>query len=200
MNKKGFTLIELLATLIILGILFTITTSAFGNYMTNSRIQVFLDAALDNQRIASQEVVLDQFELPLEENDVTIISTSLLEKENDKKKSPFGGRYLENKSYVVIVNRGTITKPKFEYYVALQDENRNALPLTNIDQISSDKFQRDAKNRMELTVQSFCGTEEGITRSLYTIKGLEEIQKKDEYGYLKNWNATIYSSNQCGRS
>lgn len=200
MNKKGFTLIELLAALVILGILFTIAAKGITNYVSNSKVSVFISLAKEEQLIASQELVLGNFYLPTEENEVTIISTSLLQKEKNNGKSPFGGTFLENKSYVAIVNAGTFSKPNYKYYVALQDVDRNALPLTDVNKIEESTFRRNAKNRMELTVQAFCGTKEGISRSLYTIKGLEEMQQKDEYGYNVNWEATIYSSDSCGRT
>lgn len=199
MNQKGFTLIELLATIVIVAVLLNLAIPAVTGYLGTSKKRLFVDDAIENQKIVSRDTILDKFKLPVAENEVTIISTSLLEKEKDSFRSSYGFLYAENKSYVVIVNRGTPDEPEYEYYVALQDLGRNALPLTNIDEVKEDTFMKNAKNRMELTIQSFCGTEEGISRSLYTIKGLENIQLKDENGYLKNWDTTIYSSEQCGR-
>lgn len=199
MNRRGFTLIELLAVLVILSILFSIATSAVGGYFGTSKKRLFLDDAIENQRLVSQDLVLGKYKAPLDPNEVTIISTSLLEKEKDAFRSSFGFSFVEPKSYVVVVNRGTPDEPIYEYYVALQDLGRNALPLTKVDDIMDQSFLKNAKNRMELTVQSFCGTEDGIERSLYTIKGLEEIQSKNADGLLENWNTMIYSSDQCGR-
>jgi len=199
MNQKGFTLIELLATILIISILLNIAIPAVTGYLGTSKKRLFVDDAISNQKIVSQDTILEKFKLPVAENEVTIISTSLLEKEKDSFHSAFGFSYAENKSYVAIVNRGTPDEPEYDYYVALQDLGRNALPLTNIEDIKEDAFMKNAKNRMELTIQSFCGTEEGTVRSLYTIKGLEDIQLKDENGNLKSWDTTIYSSEQCGR-
>lgn len=199
MNQRGFTLIELLATIVIVAILLNLAIPAVTEYLGTSKKRLFVDDAIENQRIVSRDIILDKFKLPVAENEVTIISTSLLSKENDSFHSSFGFLYSENKSYVVIVNRGTPDEPEYDYYVALQDLGRNALPLTNIEDVEEAAFMKNAKNRMELTIQSFCGTEEGTNRSLYTIKGLEDIQLKDENGYLKSWDTTIYSSEQCGR-
>lgn len=199
MSKKGFTLIELLSVMVILGILFTIVSVNVSRYLSSSRTELFVDDALSNQEMTSQDIVLERFQAPVEKTDVTIISTSLLNREQGGVYSPFGANYVENKSYVAVVNSGTSSQPHYQYYVAVQDEDRNALPLTEVSELRASLFVKNAKNRMELTVQSFCGTEEGIRRSLYTIKGLEKIQQVDAYGYLVNWNALIYSSNQCGR-
>lgn len=199
MGKKGFTLVELLSVMVILGILITISGTAVSRYIHSSRIELFVDNALSDQEMISQDIVLERFQAPVEKTDVTIISTSLLNHEQGGVSSPFGADYVENKSYVAVINSGTSNKPHYKYYIAIQDEDRNALPLTEASELNSSLLVRNAKNRMELTIQSFCGTEEGIHRSLYTIKGLEKIQQVDAYGYLVNWNALIYSSNQCGR-
>lgn len=199
MNTKGFTLIELLAVIVILGILITIAVPNVTGYLSNSKKNLFIDDAKQNQSIVGNDMVFEKFKAPLDKNDVTIISIGLLEKEKNSSSSSFGFPYLENKSYVAVVNIGTLENPVYDYYVALQDSGRNAIPLTSYSKIDDDSFVKNAKNKMELTIQSFCGNEEGVLRSLYTIKGLENIQEKDEFGYLKNWNATIYSSQDCGR-
>lgn len=199
MNTKGFTLIELLAVIVILGILITIAVPNVTGYLSNSKKNLFIDDAKQNQSIVGNDMVFEKFKAPLDKNDVTIISIGLLEKEKNSFSSSFGFPYLENKSYVAVVNIGTLENPVYDYYVALQDSGRNAIPLTSYSKIDDDSFVKNAKNKMELTIQSFCGNEEGVLRSLYTIKGLENIQEKDEFGYLKNWNATIYSSQDCGR-
>lgn len=199
MNTKAFTLIELLAVTVILGILLMIAVPNVTSYLSNSKKSLFIDDAKQNQSIVGNNIVFDRFKAPINKNDVTIVSVGLLEKENKKDSSSFGFPYLENKSYVAVVNIGTLDNPIYDYYVALQDTGRNAIPLTNYSKVDENTFIKNAKNKMELTVQSFCGTEDGILRSLYTIKGLEELQEKDELGYLKNWNATIYSSSDCGR-
>lgn len=198
-NTNGFTLIELLAVTVILGVLLTFAIPNVTNYLSNSKKSLFIDDAKQNQSIVGNNMVFDRFKAPIEKNDVTIVSIGLLEKEKKKYSSSFGFPYLENKSYVAVVNIGTSENPIYDYYVALQDDGRNAIPLTNYSKIDDSSFVKNAKNKMELTVQSFCGTEDGILRSLYTIKGLENLQEKDELGYLKSWNATIYSSSDCGR-
>lgn len=199
MNRKGFTLIELLGAITILGVLLTIALPAINEYLGTSKKQLFLDEAIENQKMVNHELILGRFKAPLEKNEATIISTSLLETENNSFRSPYGFAFAENKSYVVIVNRGTVDDPEYDYYVAMQDLGRNALPLTKVEEIMEESFRKNAKNRMELTVQSFCGTKEGTIRTLYTIKGLEKIQPRNEEGYLEDWNTTIYSSEECGR-
>jgi len=96
-----------------------------------------------------------------------------------------------------VVNTGTNNSVKYEYYAAAQDKEDHAIELTKIEDITKDKVISDAKNKMEVTIQSLCGKEQGKKAVLSTIKGLESIQPTDEKGNKLDWNATIYSSQNC---
>ena len=57
---------------------------------------------------------------------------------------------------------------------------------------------KNAKNKMEVTVQSLCGARDGSQATLATIKGLEDVQAHQESGDYEDWNVTIYSGSRCG--
>ena len=59
---------------------------------------------------------------------------------------------------------------------------------------------KKAKNKMEVTIQSLCGTPEGFFKEYATISGLDDIQPDDENGGKLNWQATIFSGEGCAGS
>ena len=45
-------------------------------------------------------------------------------------KSPFGGDWVIEKSYIILKNSGTEFEPVYDYYIALEDNKGNCLELT----------------------------------------------------------------------
>ena len=83
------------------------------------------------------------------------------------------------------------------YYFAAQDSKDYAVALTEESLLKADSVIANARNKMEVTIQALCGTEEGLTKSFSTISGLDSIQPVDENGNKIDWNATIYSTSKC---
>lgn len=125
----------------------------------------------------------------LDKGDVTIVTLDKIKIEKSSEKSPFGGKYMYNKSYVAVINVGDGTDPDYLYFFAAQDTKDYAIPLTEESELDSKIVVAKAKNKMEKTIQELCGTEEGQTRSLSGITGLSE--------YGNSWNATVFSSGKC---
>ena len=191
-NRKGFTLIELLAVIVILGVLLAILIPRVSQYITNSKKggfaaagQIFIDSVRND---ATSEI----YPKPVNSNDVVIVTLDKASLQKSKEKSPFGGSYVYGNSYVVIINTADGTNPDYKYFFAAQDTKDYALPLTLEEKISGDLVIAKAKNKMEVTIQSLCGTEEGQTGFYAGISGLAE--------YGSGWNATIFSSSECGKS
>ena len=197
-NKKGFTLIELLAVIIILGVLLGIAIPQVTKYITKSKKDSFISSAMLFIETARNDATSEIYPLPINANDVVIISLDLIKTEKAQTKSSFGGKFLYNKSYVAIVNIGTGTDPEYKYYFAAQDEKNYAIPLTAENELNSDIVIANAKNKMEVTVQALCGSLEGTSTTLSTISGLEEVQKSDETGNKISWDAKIFSKEGCG--
>ena len=196
-NKKGFTLIELLAVIVILGVLLGIAIPKVSQYITKSKKEGFVSAGkffIDSVR---NDATSEMFPLPIRNNDVTIVTLDAADLEKAQKKSSFGGKYLYNKSYVAIINVGTGVDPEYKYYFAAQDSKDYAIPLTLEQEVTTSKIVAKAKNKMEVTIQSLCGTEEGYNKSYNIISGLDSVQPTDENGVKLNWNATIFSKSGC---
>ena len=120
---------------------------------------------------------------------IPIVTLDKIKSEKSNEKSPFGGKYLYNKSYVAIINVGDGTNPEYKYYFAAQDSKDYAIPLTEEKLLSADLVVAKAKNKMEVTIQSLCGTPEGVTSSYATISGLGS-----------DLTATVFSTEKCGLS
>ncbi len=197
MPRKGFTLIELLAVIVILGVLLGIAIPKVTQYITDSKKEGFVSSGeffIDSVR---NDATSEIYPLPIRNNDVTIVTLDAASLEKAQEKSAFGGQYLYNKSYVAIINVGTGVDPEYQYYFAAQDSKDYAIPLTIESEISTDKIIAKAKNKMEVTIQSICGTEEGFVKSYSTISGLDDVQPVDENGNKISWNATIFSKEEC---
>ena len=199
-NKKGFTLIELLATIVILGVLLAILIPRVSQYITNSRKGGFVSAAKIFVDSVRHDATEEDYPLPVNNNDVTIVTLDKASLQKSKEKSSFGGDYIYGNSYVVILNVADGTNPEYKYFIATQDSKNYAIPLTIEAELDSDKVVANAKNKMEVTIQTLCGTEEGTSTTLASISGLNDYQPVDEAGIKLPWNATIFSTELCGKA
>ena len=197
LGKKGFTLIELLAVIVILGVLISIAVPKVTKYITNSRKEGYTSEMLTFIGTVREDITSEAYPSPITNNDVIIITFDVANLDKSQNKSPFGGKYLPSKTYVAVVNVGTGADPEYKYYVAAQDTKGYAIPLTGEVNLNKGKIIANAKNKMEVTVQSICGTREGYNREYAEISGLTDIQPVDENGNKISWNATIYSSEAC---
>lgn len=196
-NKKGFTLIELLAVIVILAVLLGIAIPKVSQYITNSRKDSFVSQAKYIVDSVRNDATSLMFPFPIQNNDITIVTLDLVSLKDSDNKTSFGGTYLYNKSYVAIINIGTGVDPEYKYFFAAQDSKGYAIPLLEEKEITTDKIIAKAKNKMEVTIQSLCGTKEGYARSYSTISGLDKYQPVDENGNKISWNATIFSKEGC---
>lgn len=136
---------------------------------------------------AARNLTSEEYEIPMASNDVTIITADrLIYDKNDEIV------LLKPKSYVAIVNKGDEINPYYNYYVAVEEKRGYAIPLTSADEIDKDDVV-EAKDKMEVTIQSLCGTEEGEYATIANISGLELKDART------GWNAYIYSSKSCGK-
>ena len=197
MNRKGFTLVELLGVVVILSIVLTIAIPAASNYIDSSKREAFADVLSEYVDAVRKGIAAEDYTAPIDSNQVLIVSLESIPLDKGKFSSSFDSEWVKSKSYVAVVNTGTPNNIEYTYLVAGQDKDRHAIPLMNIDDVNRSEVISDAKNKMEVTIQSLCGTPSGKKAILSTIKGLENLQPTDTNGNRIDWIATIYSSNTC---
>jgi len=126
MNKKGFTLIELLAVIVILAVLLAIAIPSVAKYINTAKKSTYIENVQSYASAARNELFLtnSDYQLPVSNGEATVISFDELKiaLENEGKKSSYGAEFVEEYSYVMIVNDGTAEKPHFTYYIAALDE------------------------------------------------------------------------------
>lgn len=198
MKRNAFTLIELLAVIVILAVILTIAVPAVSNYIMNTKKESYIVVMEEYLAAARNLILSEQVQAPLDKNDVTILSFDMIPLEKGSTTSPFGSEWIDSKSYVAIINTGTGEDPHYTYYITSQDQGGYALPMEEEGSFDRDDIIKNAKNKMEVTVQSLCGARNGSQATLATIKGLEKVQNLQDSGEYEDWDVTIYSGNRCG--
>ena len=198
MKKNAFTLVELLAVIVILAVLLTIAVPAVSNYIVSSKKESYVVVMQEYLSAARNLILSEQVKAPLDKNEVTILSFDAIPLEKGTTTSPFGSEWVDSKSYVAVINSGTGEDPHYTYYITSQDQDGYALPMEEEGTFSRKDIIKNAKNKMEVTVQSLCGARDGSQATLATIKGLEEVQSLQASGDYEDWDVTIYSGSRCG--
>ena len=190
-NRKGFTLIELLAVIVILAILLAVAIPRVTKYISDSRRDSFIATAREFADTVTKNATSEMYDLPISNGDVTIVSINMVELQKGGKKSAYNGKWINDSSYVAIINVGTDIDPKYDYYIAITDSKKYTLPLTYSDQITSDKIVRNTVSKSKASITPICGSEDGTYMTISNIAGLED--KRPASG----WNATVYSADGC---
>lgn len=190
-NKKGFTLIELLAAIVILAIILAIAIPRVTQYISDSRKDSYVTTAKEFADTVTKNATGEAYEMPINSGDVTIVSLNMVEIQKGGTKSPYNGKWINDSSYVVILNTGTALDPRYEYYVALTDSKRYTIPLTHQNDVKSSSIVRNTVAKTKASITPICGSKDGSYMIINNIAGLES--KRPSNG----WNAYVYSQNNC---
>ena len=150
-NIKGFTLIELLAVIVILGVLLAIAIPAVSTYINTAKKSTYIINVKEYVDAAKKELHLidSDYQFPVNNGDAIIISFKELESalDNGGKKSSYGAEFVNECSYVKVVNEGSAEKVKYTYYVAAIDAKGYAIgrktPTVHADVIAYDELSNE---------------------------------------------------------
>ena len=190
-NKRGFTLIELLAVIVILAILLAVAIPRVTKYISDSRKDSYITTAKEFVETVTNNATSEMYELPLSASDVTIVSINMVELQKGGNKSAYNGKWMNDSSYVAIVNVGTDIDPKYDFYIALTDSKRYTLHIVQRPNIATNLIIRNSAAKSKANITSVCGSEDGSYMTINNIVGLEDLRPAN------GWNATVYSVNNC---
>lgn len=125
-NELGLTRAGLLITIILL----IVVIAALLLYFHNQKKRNFITMAKGYISDVRTLVTEDNLILPATYKEKVIISISQIKPDKELLNSPFGGKWVIEKSYIILKNSGTEFEPVYDYYIALEDDKGNCLELT----------------------------------------------------------------------
>ena len=118
MNNKGFTLVELLGVMLILGIVMGVTIPNISGISTQNKITTYAEDAKKFKSTAEYMIRGDDtVKKPVANGECVVVNLKYVHG-NEYDNSPYGGEYLMNKSFVVMVKKNR----RYQYYVQLVEK------------------------------------------------------------------------------
>ena len=118
LNNKGYTLIELLATMLILGILMAVTIPNITGISTQNKVTAYAEDAKKFKNIVEYKLRGDNTVKKPTSNEQCVIVALNLVHGSEFDNPPYGGTYMMDKSFVVMVKKNK----RFDYYVQLVED------------------------------------------------------------------------------
>lgn len=198
-NKKGFTLIELLAVIIILGILLLTAVPAISKYIDNSRKNTYVMNVKSMVDVVINSINNLEYEAMPLKDEAIIVPFSLIELEKgSNKKSPYG-KYIEDQSYIMVINNGL----NFDYYIVAIDESGYAIPCVNVKDLDKSNITVDTEN-IEKNIYGMAQISNLVTEQ-YLITDEFMLSFKDVYpdsilkiGIHKSYTGTLSNAIEKG--
>lgn len=116
--------------LLIIIILLVVVIVSLLIYFENQKKRNFISDAKNYISQLRAKASEDSIVLPDTYKDRIIFSVSQINPDGELDKSSFGGKWIIEKSYIIIRNSGTEYNPIYDYYIALEDDKGNCIELT----------------------------------------------------------------------
>lgn len=125
-NESGLTVPGLLIIIVLLIVVIVAVLLYFNNQKKRNFITMAKGYISDVRILVAEDNIM----LPATYKEKVIISISQIKPGKELLKSPFGGDWVIEKSYIILKNSGTEFEPVYDYYIALEDNKGNCLELT----------------------------------------------------------------------
>lgn len=118
MNNKGFTLVELLGVMLILGMVMAVTIPNISGISTQNKITTYAEDAKKFKSTAEYMIRGDDTVKKPSSNGQCVVVNLKYVHGNEYDNPPYGGEYLMDKSFVVMVKKNK----RYYYYVQLVEK------------------------------------------------------------------------------
>ena len=125
-NELGLTRAGLLIIIILLLVVVVALLLYFHNQKKRNFITMVKGYISDVRTLVTEDNLI----LPATYKEKVIISINQIKPDKELLNSPFGGKWVIEKSYIILKNSGTEFEPVYDYYIALEDDKGNCLELT----------------------------------------------------------------------
>lgn len=143
MNNKGYTLVELLGVMLILGIVMGVTIPNISGISTQNKITTYAEDAKKFKSTAEYMIRGDDtVKKPVGDGECVVVNLKYIHG-NEYDNPPYGGEYLMNKSFVVMVKKNK----RYHFYVQLVEkfntdgtDNYRGFKLLNYTELESTNY------------------------------------------------------------
>lgn len=127
-NEKGVTLLQMVILLVVVLVLALFIVPQLIGYITSSKKSSFISSA--KFYIGETRKFLTSNEsFPVDTNQSMNVYVSELNLNQDKRESVYGYPWVEENSFILVKNIGTMESPVYSYSIALQDEEGFCIEL-----------------------------------------------------------------------
>lgn len=144
-NKKGFTLFQLILLILVATIIIVFVIFPILGHITSSKQRSFLSSAKFYIEETRSLLTLNKG-FPVDQGESLTLQISELSLDQDKEKSVFGYSWVDEKSYIVVKNVGTMENPKYSYSIALEDVEGNCIDLEEDNKLLKENVKKGTCN------------------------------------------------------
>jgi len=129
-NERGITLAQMVLLLVVLLVVLLVMVPQILHYVMDSTTGSFISSAQFYVDEVRNHLTITQG-FPVDRDDSVPFHILDLDLDQKKQKSVYGNKWVNEKSYVISKNIGTMEEPVYSYSIALQDEEGYCLELTD---------------------------------------------------------------------
>lgn len=141
-NEKGLTLSQLVLLLVVVLVVLLVVVPQIFHYIVDSKTGTFISSAQFYIDEVRNHLTITQG-FPVDTNDSVPFQILDLDLDQKKQKSVYGNEWVNEKSYVIAKNVGTMENPTYSYSITLQDKGGYCLELTEETVLKKGSVKKD---------------------------------------------------------